>query len=128
MIDLKILKRTLILGVAIELLLVAGGWFRPGFRPALLFACMLTAAVAGMLYARDQGRGFLPSFTGGAMVGAACGLAAVAAAAWLGEHPETFLPYGMMVLMLTGAVGGGFGELDARLRAYILRKLSNIGS
>ena len=28
--------------------------------------------------------------------------------------------------MLTGAVGGLFGELDARLRAYIIRKLTEL--
>jgi hypothetical protein len=30
----------------------------------------------------------------------------------------------VMVTMLTGTVGGVFGELDARLRAYIIRKLT----
>ena len=58
------------------------------------------------------------------MAGAAGGLVAVAGAGWLGEQPETFTPYGAMVTMLTGAVGGLFGELDARLRAYIIRKLT----
>ena len=69
MIDMKIFKRALVVGIALEIALVAMGWFRPSFRPALLFACMLTAAVAGMLYARDGGRGFLSGMLGGAMVG-----------------------------------------------------------
>jgi hypothetical protein len=30
-----------------------------------------------------------------------------------------------MVLTLTGTVGGVFGEIDARLRAYIIRKLGS---
>jgi Na+/proline symporter len=124
MLDMKILKRALLVGVVLEIVLVACGWARPSFRPALLFACMLTAAVAGMLYARDAGRGFLPGMLGGAMVGAASGVVAVAGATWLGEEPETFIPYGVMVMMLTGTVGGVFGELDARLRAYIVRKLT----
>jgi hypothetical protein len=124
MIDLTILKRALIAGIVIQLLLVAAAWFWPAFRTGLLFGCMMTAAVTGLLYARDLGRGFLAGMLGGAMAGAAGGVVAVAAAAWAGLHPETWLPYGVMVMMLTGAVGGFFGELDARLRAYIIRKLT----
>jgi hypothetical protein len=62
---------------------------------------------------------------GGAAVGAASGLVAVTGASVLGEEPEIWIPYGVMVLMLTGTVGGVFGEIDARLRAYIVRKLGN---
>jgi len=124
MIDLKILRRALVLGIVLQLVLLACGWHWPQFRPGLLFGVMLTAALAGMLYARDLGRGFLAGTLGGAAIGAACGLVAVAGATWLGEQPEIFIPYGVMVTTLTGAVGGVFGELDARLRAYIVRKLS----
>ena len=125
MIDMKIFKRALAVGIVLEIALVACGWYRPSFRPALLFACMLTAAVAGMLYGRDTGRGFLAAMLGGAVIGAACGVVAVAGAGWLDEHPEIFIPYGVMVMMLTGTVGGIFGELDARLRAYIVKKLTD---
>ncbi len=124
MIDLKILRRVILVGLVFQLALVASGWFWPIFRPGLLFGVMMTAAVAGMLYARDLSRGFLPGMLGGAVAGAAGGVAAVAGANWLGEQPEIFIPYGVLVTMLTGAVGGFFGELDARLRAYILRKLA----
>jgi hypothetical protein len=125
MIDMKIFKRALAVGIALEVALVLCGWYRPSFRPALLFACMLTAAVAGMLYGRDAGRGFLAAMLGGAVIGAVCGVVSVAGAGWLGEQPETFIPYGVMVMMLTGTVGGVFGELDARLRAYIVKKLTD---
>lgn len=124
MIDMTILKRALIVCLVFQAGLLACGWFWSAIRPALLFTCMLAAAVSGMLYARDLARGFLPGMLGGAIVGAAGGVAAVAGAGWLGEQPETWIPYGVMVLMLTGTVGGFFGELDARLRAYILRKLT----
>ena len=124
MIDLKIMKRTLFIGIVFQIVLVACGYFRPAFQPGLLFACMMTAAVAGMLYGRDLARGFLAGLMGGAMIGAVCGVVAVLGAGWLGEHPETTIPYGVMVLMLTGAVGGFFGEVDARLRAWLVRKLT----
>jgi hypothetical protein len=86
---------------------------------------MMISAIAGMLYGRILGRGFVPGMLGGALAGAGSGLAAVAAAYVLDERPDIFLPWGGMVSMLTGTVGGVFGELDARLRAYILRKLGH---
>ena len=59
MVDLKILRRALIVGVIFELLLVAMGHYRPRFRPTFeLFGCMLIAGVAGLLYARDLARGY----------------------------------------------------------------------
>jgi hypothetical protein len=125
MIDLKILRRAVLLGIAFELALVAGGYFWPHSRPGLMFACMLVAAVAGMFYARDLARGFAAGTLGGALTGAACGVAAVVSANFLNERPETYIPYGVMVMMLTGTVGGVFGELDVRLRAYIIRRLTN---
>jgi len=124
MIDLKILRRAVILGVILELALVAGGYFWPQSRYGLLFGAMLISAVAGMFYARDLARGFGSGVLGGTLTGAACGVAAVLAAEFLGMDHETYIPYGVMVLTLTGAVGGVFGELDARLRAYIIRKLT----
>ena len=124
MIDLKILRRAVLLGIGFELALVAGGYFWPDSRPGLMFACMLVAAVAGMFYARDLGRGFGAGALGGALTGAASGTAAVVAASFLDERPEIYLPYGVMVMMLTGTVGGIFGELDVRLRRYIARKLT----
>jgi len=124
MLDLIILRRAMIVGLVLQLALLACGWLWPWFRPGLLFGVMMTAGVAGLLYARDLARGFLSGMLGGAIVGAAGGVAAVAGANWLGEQPELFIPYGAMVTMLTGAVGGFFGELDARLRAYIVRTLT----
>ncbi len=123
MIDLKILRRAVLIGIAFELALVIGGTYYPRSRPGLLFVCMLVAAVAGMLYGRDLARGFGAAMLGGTLAGAACGLTAVTAAHFAGISPEVYIPYGVLVTMLTGAVGGFFGEMDARLRAYIVRKL-----
>jgi Na+/proline symporter len=123
MIDLKILRRAALIGIGFELALVVGGYFWPSSRPGLLFACMLVAALAGMIYARELARGFGAGMLGGTLVGAACGVTAVALAHFLDISPDEYIPYGVIVTMLTGAVGGFFGEMDARLRAYILRKL-----
>ena len=120
MVDLKILRRAITVGVVFELVLVAMGHFRPAFRPTFeLFGCMLIAGVAGLLYARDLARGYGAGALGGAAVGAVSGLVAVAAASLLGDRPDLFIPYGVMVSTLTGLVGGLFGQLDAQLRVII---------
>ena len=116
MIDLNILKRAALAGVLLAVALVTGGHLLPRYRPGLLFGCMLIAGLAGLLYARDLGRGYGAGVFGGALAGAACGIAAVALASLLGDRPDLFLPYGVMVSALTGFVGGLFGQLDARMR------------
>jgi hypothetical protein len=119
-VDLKILRRAIMVGVFFELVLVAMGHFRPRFRPTFeLFGCMLIAGVAGLLYARDLARGYGSGALGGAAVGAVCGLVAVATASLMGDRPDLFIPYGVMVSTLTGLVGGLFGQLDAQLRVII---------
>ena len=120
MVDLKILRRAIMVGVIFELMLVAMGHFRPRFRPTFeLFGCMLIAGVAGLLYARDLARGYASGALSGAAVGAVCGLVAVASASLLGDRPDQYIPYGVMVSTLTGGVGGLFGQLDAQLRVII---------
>ncbi len=120
MVDLKILRRAMIVGVVLELLLVAMGHFRPRFKPTFeLFGCMMIAGVAGLLYARDLARGYGAGVLGGAAIGAVCGLVAVGSAFLLGDRPDLFIPYGVMVSTLTGIVGGLFGQMDAQLRVLI---------
>jgi hypothetical protein len=119
MIDLNILKRVLIVGIVLQLALVGCAHFLPWLRPNLLFACMLIAGVTGLLYARDLARGYGVGALGGAVGGATSALAAVGAANVLGDQPEIYLPYAVMVAMLTGAVGGMFGEFGAWLNARI---------
>jgi hypothetical protein len=120
MIDLKILKRAILVGVVFELALVAVIHFMPWLRPHLmLFGCMLIAGVAGLLYARDLARGYARGALGGGVSGAASALVAVGVSNVLGDRPDLFMPYGVMVSALTGAIGGLFGQFDARLRALI---------
>jgi hypothetical protein len=119
-VDLKILRRAMTVGVVFELLLVAMGHYRPRFKPTFeLFGCMMIAGVAGLLYARDLARGYGAGVLGGAAIGAVCGLVAVGSANVLGDRPDLFIPYGVMVATLTGIVGGLFGQMDAQLRVLI---------
>ncbi len=120
MVDLKILRRAMLVGVIFQLALVALGHYRPLLKPLFaLFGCMLISGVAGLLYARDLARGYGMGALGGAVIGAVCGLVAVASADQLGDRPDLFIPYGVMVSTLTGGIGGLFGQLDAQLRVLI---------
>jgi hypothetical protein len=117
-IDLKILKSALVVCVAFQLILAGCARVWPWFRAELLFGSMLVAGVAGLLYARHLARGFAAGALGGAIVGVAGALAGVAAANVLGEQPEIYMPYAVLIAAFTGAIGGLFGEADAILRAF----------
>jgi hypothetical protein len=118
LVNLKILRRAALVGVVLELLLVIGGHVYPALRPNLLFGCMLIAGVAGLLYARDLARGFGLGALGGAVLGALCGVVAVGVSNLLGDRPDLFIAYGVIVLTLVGAIGGLFGQLDAVMKAF----------
>ena len=117
---MKILRRAILVGVVFELILVMTGHFKPWFRPTFfLFGCMLIAGVAGLLYARDLARGYGAGALGGAAAGAVCGITAVAVSNLLGDRPDLFIPWGVLLSTLTGGIGGLFGQLDAWLRGLI---------
>jgi hypothetical protein len=120
LVDAKILDRALIVGVLLEAGFVALGHLRPFLTLHFgLFGCMMIAGTAALLYARDLARGYVAGALGGLVIGAACGLTAVGTANLLGDRPDTFLPYGVMVCALVGAIGGLFGQYAAWIRAFI---------
>ena len=121
MVNLKILRRAIAVGVMFELLLVVASHYRPWLQHTLLqmFGCMLIAGVAGLLYARDLARGFRAGALGGGATGASCGVVAVAVSNVFGDRPDLYIPYGVIVLTLTGIVGGLFGQLDALFKAFL---------
>jgi len=107
-------------GVLCEAGFAALGHYRPLIREHFgLFGCMMIAGTAGLLYARDLARGYVSGALGGLVIGAACGLVAVGAANLLGDHPDKYLPYGVMISALVGAIGGLFGQYAAWIREFI---------
>ena len=80
---------------------------------------MMIAGTAALLYARDLARGYGMGALGGLVIGAACGVAAVGTANLLGDEPERFIPYGVMICALVGAIGGLFGQYAAWIREFI---------
>jgi hypothetical protein len=119
-IDTRLLGRATLVGVVFELGLVVASHYKPWLRDHfLLFGAMMIAGTTGLLYARDLARGFAKGALGGLACGAACGLTAVGMSNVLGDRPEVFLPYGVMVMTLTGAIGGIFGQIGAIMRAFL---------
>jgi hypothetical protein len=120
LVDAKILDRALLVGVLFEAGFVALGHYRPFITLHFgLFGCMMIAGTAALLYARDLARGYVAGALGGLVIGAACGVTAVGTANLLGDRPDDFLPYGVMVCALVGAIGGLFGQYAAWIRAFI---------
>ena len=119
LIDTKILDRALAVGVLCEAAFVIAAHYRPFLGLHFgLFACMMIAGTAALLYARDLARGYVMGALGGLVIGAACGLAAVGTANLLGDRPDLFIPYGVMVCTLIGAIGGLFGQYGAWIRDF----------
>ena len=120
LVDPKLLIRALAAGSA-----AAAGFMVLGhYRPVLalhygLFGCMMIAGTMGLLYARDVARGYRAGALGGLVIGAACGLAAVGTANLLGDRPDLFIPYGVMICTLIGAIGGLFGQYGAWIRDFM---------
>ena len=120
LVDAKILDRALLAGVLCEAGFMLLGHYRPLITEHFgLFGCMMIAGTAGLLYARDLARGYVSGALGGLVIGAACGLVAVGVANLLGDHPDKFLPYGVMISALIGAIGGLFGQYAAWIREFI---------
>ena len=120
LIDTKILDRALLVGVLLEAGFMLLGHYRPFISKYFgLFGCMMIAGTAALLYARDLARGYVAGALGGLVIGAACGLTAVGTANLLGDRPDDFLPYGVMICALVGAIGGLFGQYAAWIREFI---------
>jgi hypothetical protein len=120
LVDAKLLDPALLVGVLCEAGFVLTGHYHPILDQHFgLFSCMMIAGTAALLYARDLARGYIAGALGGLVIGAACGVTAVGAANLLGDRPDQFLPFGVMICALVGAIGGLFGQYAAWIREFI---------
>jgi len=120
LIDSRILGRALLVGVVLEVGLMVACHVRPLLQiHYAMFGIMMIAGTAGLLYARDLARGYVMGALGGLVIGTACGVAAVGTSNLLGDQPESFIPYGVMICALLGAIGGLFGQYAAWIREFI---------
>ena len=119
MIDAQILQRATVAGTMLQLTLIVFGHYVPWIRDnAFLFGGMLISGVAGLLYARDAALGYLRGALGGAIGGGGCALIGISASVLLKDMPATALGIGTAISVLTGAAGGLWGELGARIKAW----------
>jgi hypothetical protein len=122
-IDGKILIRVTLVGIVLQLALALLAHF-VAWLPlhALLFGNMMISATTGYIYAMDFAKGYFNGATGGAIAGGLCGGAGIAITLALGDTPGFAIPVGAAVAVLTGAVGGLFGQLAAVMRAFENRR------
>ena len=118
MIDLRILIRALIVGVVLQVTMVVLGHFIPWVAYHVFeFGGMMISATAAYLYAMHAGKGYFPCATAGAVVGGLCGLVGIALSVVLKDTPSFVIPVGTAICVLTGAVGGLFGQMSFNWRA-----------
>jgi hypothetical protein len=114
-------QRAIVVGVMMLVTFVVFSHYLPWLATQVLFATMMIAGIAGLLYAREAALGYGFGALGGAFAGGICALVGIALAVLLGDAPSfTLGPEPRMVLIvgtaisvLTGAVGGLFGQWDA---------------
>jgi hypothetical protein len=118
LIDLKILQRTLIVGIVLQLALaVAAHYVTDIAKYYFLFGGMMIAATAGYFYGMASASGYFAGATGGAIVGGLCALIGAGAAVLMHDAARTAIPLFTAICVLTGAVGGLFGQMAAKLRS-----------
>ena len=83
------------------------------------FGGMMIAAIAGYLYGMHSAKGWGASSLGGAIGGGTCGIIGIAAAVVLREAPMLALIVGTLICILTGTVGGLFGQMSANMKKLI---------
>ncbi len=117
MIDTRILWRAAIIGMVLQIALSLAGYFFPWVAIHLfMFGRMMISASAGYLYGMEFGRGYAISALGGAIAGGLCVVPAIVLSVLLGDTGALMLAAGTGISILTGAVGGAFGQIAANLR------------
>jgi hypothetical protein len=117
MIDARILQRATIVGTVLQVVMIVAGHFVPWVRDnVFLFGGMMISATAGYLYAADFAAGFLRGALGGAIAGGLCALIGIALSVLLGDTPVFVLALGTAISVLTGAVGGFWGQVAAYMK------------
>ena len=120
MIDAKTLQRATVVGTVFQLAMVIAGHFVPWVRDnVFMFGGMLISGVAGLLYARDAALGYGRGALGGAIAGGLCALIGIGVSVLLGDTQFFILGLGTAISILTGAVGGLWGQFGVFLKSRL---------
>jgi hypothetical protein len=119
MIDRAALQRATIVGTVLQVAMVVIGHFVPFVAiHVFMFGGMMISATVGYLYARDVGRGYGFGAVGGAISGGVCAFIGIGVSVILRDTAPMILALGTSISILTGAVGGVFGQMSAAILAW----------
>lgn len=117
MIDTLILRRATFVGLILQSVLAVVAHYYPWVALHLfLFGRMMISATAGYIYGMAFGRGYAAGALGGAIAGGLCAAPVLLASALSGDTPAAMIAVGTGITILTGGVGGFFGEMAAVMR------------
>jgi hypothetical protein len=115
--DTRLVFQTALAGAVLQLALAGAAHAYPWVAIHLvLFGRAMASATAGYLYGLIRGRGFGAGALGGAIAGGLCVVPALALSLSLADHETIVATTSAGISVLTGAVGGAFGQLGAILR------------
>jgi hypothetical protein len=115
--DSRLVLRTALAGVVLQLALTGTGHLIPWVGIHLfLFGRAMISASAGYLYGLIHGRGYGTGALGGAIAGGLCVVPALVLSVLLGDSAGVMVSTGTGISILTGAVGGAFGQMGAILK------------
>ncbi|HEY5047968.1 MAG TPA: hypothetical protein VII49_08130 [Rhizomicrobium sp.] len=115
LLDLPALRRAVLVGTPIQALTALVSHFGSllaSHAIGFLFAGMMISATMGYLYALDVAKGYGPGARGGAVAGGVCAVG-IAISVLLGDMALSVWVLHGLISVLTGAVGGVYGQLAA---------------
>ncbi len=115
--DPRLVLRAALVGAVLQIVLAVAGHFSPWVGIHLfLFGRAMLSATAGYVYGLILGRGYGAGALGGAIAGGLAVVPGLAVSVLLGDSLAAMMATGMGISILTGAVGGAFGQMGAILR------------
>jgi hypothetical protein len=118
MIDRKALQRAIVVGTLLQITLAVLGYYSSWIMVhTFLFGGMMISATSGFLYAQDVGPGWARGVLAGAIAGGVCGFVGIALSVALRDTPAAFLWLGTAIAVLTGAVGGLWGQVSFNMKS-----------
>ena len=114
LVDHRALQRAILVGTLFQVIAVLIAHFSLWIEThALLFGGMMISATMGYLYAQEVARGYVKGACGGAMAGGVCAVIGIAPSVLLGDMTLKMLMVRALISVLTGAVGGIYGQMAA---------------
>jgi|HubBroStandDraft_6_1064221.scaffolds.fasta_scaffold1080260_2 hypothetical protein len=114
LVDHRALERAILVGTLFQVVAVVIAHFSLWIEThALLFGGMMISATMGYLYAQEVARGYVKGACGGAVAGGLCAIIGMAPSVLLGDMTPKMLGVRTLISILTGAVGGIYGQMAA---------------